>query len=245
MEPMKISIILVTFNRVAQVQDCVGKNLISGGINDYELVWVDNGSTDGCQNLPEFFKADRIVLNRKNIGVSAGYNQALGLCRTDWIYLIGDRNLLPSGWLKTGVSIANSGLVDSVCMYEVPPLALPDRWLPGPDIVVSGCRLKPALQNGSMIFRRSLLASAGYWREDMGMYGWNDIEWARRIANRNLRGYAMVDHISSHLADDPNDKTMVDGIPYRTWVNRERDHPSKQERLEACRIAGYPHFSPY
>ena len=221
------------------------QTLMEAGDSDYELIWVDNGSTDGCQNLPSFFKADRILLNSKNMGVSIGYNQALGLCRTDWIYLIGSRNLMPNGWLKTGKSFAKSGLVDSVCMYEMSPMLLPDRWLPGAEIVISGLRLKPAIQNGAMIFRRSLLTSAGYWREDMGMYGWNDIEWARRIASRNLRGYAVVDQLSPHLADDPNDKTMVSGVPYRQWVNSERDHPSKQERLEACRIAGYPHFSPY
>ncbi len=242
---MTISLIMVTFNRVDQVKKCFLGNTAKAGDKWDELIWVDNGSTDGMVDFATSIKPNVTLFNDENLGVSKGYNSALRFCTSDWICIMGDRNVLPNRWLAMFQDIIKTGEVDSVCMYEYTGrLASQDRLF-GKVQIIGGIRLIPALQNGSMIFRRSLLDTVGYWREDMGMYGWNDIEWGRRMAHRKIRGFVFADLGSEHSPDDPSKPYFVNGIPYRQWVNSHRDNPETQMKLQWCEANGYPYFNPY
>jgi GT2 family glycosyltransferase len=242
---MTISLIMVTFNRVDQVRKCFTRNINGAGAKYDELVWVDNGSADGMEKLIAESRANIALFNGENLGVSKGYNQAMRCCTSDWICIVGDRNLMPRNWLKMFRSVIKTDEVDSICMYEYPGrMANPSRLF-GKAVKIAGWDMIPALQNGSMIFRRSLLKTVGYWREDMGMYGWNDIEWGKRMAHRKVRGFVFKEYGSSHCGDDPHKPYFVDGIPYRQWVNSHRDNPETQAKLQWCEANDYPYFNPF
>src|SRR3990172_5185372 len=167
---MKISVILVTWNRCDLVRDTLQKNRASSGREWDELVWVDNGSTDGTSELAVAEKPDALVLFKNNQGVSKGYNRALSLCAGDWIAIPGDRNIMPQNWLKMWAEIAETDQVDVVslwvCDYGIPT----ERHLPGEIQTLAGHRCRPGIAFDTIIFRRSLLSTAGYWRGDFGMY---------------------------------------------------------------------------
>jgi glycosyltransferase involved in cell wall biosynthesis len=245
---MKISKVLVTWNRRDSVIETYEHNLRTAGHKWDELIWVDNGSED---LLPAYAiqVADVCCLNKVNQGVSKGYNRAFSICSGDWILNMGDRNKGTDGWLKAMVDVANSGEVDTISLWSTPynpsgPL------LRGQPREINGQLCCPCVAFDSMMFRASLLKTAGYWREDFGMWGWNDVEWANRLEVRNTRSVVIVNHRVFRPEDrDELGKTFitVDGVTmdYRLWRDKEKDDPKKGEVLNRCAQQGWPFFSPF
>ena len=54
---------------------------------DYEIIIVDNGSTDGCQDVAT-------IRNEKNLGISVGKNQGIRASKGDFILLL-DGDIMP------------------------------------------------------------------------------------------------------------------------------------------------------
>ena len=59
-------------------------------INSFKKIIIDNsGNLDLKQKIESNFKIDEYVLNKKNSGFSAGYNQAVKLCKTEYALILG------------------------------------------------------------------------------------------------------------------------------------------------------------
>lgn len=76
---MKISFIIPVYNCKAFLPDCVS-SIRSAGISDYEILLIDDGSTDGsgflCDELAASFP-EVCVIHQANAGVSAARNQGI------------------------------------------------------------------------------------------------------------------------------------------------------------------------
>lgn len=84
---MKISVNILTWNTINTLKSTLAildKELT--GI-DSEVIIVDNGSTDGCQDLAT-------IKNEKNLGISKGKNQGIDASSGDYIMLI-DGDIVP------------------------------------------------------------------------------------------------------------------------------------------------------
>jgi len=102
-----ISIVVLNWNKVDYSRRCLESMLFTEDV-EYEIVAVDNGSTDGtAEYLPAFRRqaAERgihvtLVLNDHNAGAAGARNQALELCRGSEIAFIdNDIVLRDRGWL--------------------------------------------------------------------------------------------------------------------------------------------------
>lgn len=94
-----ISFVLPTYQRVAWLGECI-QGLLSQTIRDVELIIVDDGSTDGTNELLDWFaqRDDRVkvIYNEKNMGAgrsrNIGNNAAtadiIGICDSDDCYPI-------------------------------------------------------------------------------------------------------------------------------------------------------------
>ena len=65
-----VSIIIPTFNRGWILTEAID-SVLSQDFSDYELIVVDDGSTDNTSNILDKYKEDLIVIRQKNSGVSA------------------------------------------------------------------------------------------------------------------------------------------------------------------------------
>ncbi|GMV02720.1 MAG: glycosyltransferase family 2 protein [Burkholderiaceae bacterium] len=71
---------------------------------DYEIVVVDNDSADGSvEMLQRDFPAVQVVANPCNLGFAAANNQALPLCRGDYLLLLNPDTLVLPGAIDTMV----------------------------------------------------------------------------------------------------------------------------------------------
>ena len=85
-----ISVIIPIYNAEPYLSRCIDSVLCSG-YTDFELILVDDGSTDGCLRICQAYaeRDPRItVLSQKNQGVSAARNRGLELCRGEWVVFV-------------------------------------------------------------------------------------------------------------------------------------------------------------
>ncbi len=86
----KLSVVLLTWNSEKHIKPCISSLLASINHLDFEIIVVDNGSTDGSISLIESFEGKRIQLikNTQNRGVAAARNQALKLVQGDYVLIL-------------------------------------------------------------------------------------------------------------------------------------------------------------
>lgn len=122
----------------------------------YELVIVDNGSTDGTQDYIKQV-ADKYHFFAKNTGFAHGFNKAMSLAGGDYLLVINNDTEVPAGWYEklkqTLDSKDNPGLVYP-CYTSGNKIAL--RYWPGRKV-----RLLPKfnkeLPAGVAIFSRTAI----------------------------------------------------------------------------------------
>ncbi len=96
-----VSVILVNWNGKEYLGECLG-SLRSQTFTDFEVVLVDNGSTDGSVEyirsyFPEF---SRIIRNVENKGFAKGNNQGIREARGKYIALLNNDARADSHWLE-------------------------------------------------------------------------------------------------------------------------------------------------
>lgn len=84
---MKFSVIVVNYNAGARIARCMAA-LAAQSFRDFEVLLVDNASSDGSQKTPVPDERFRWILSDKNLGFAAGNNAAARSARGEWILLI-------------------------------------------------------------------------------------------------------------------------------------------------------------
>lgn len=246
-----VSFCLLTWNRKEITTRAITHNLDNAGYPISQVVICDNGSTDGMREwLVNELKPHTLVLNNENQGCGQGYNCALSQAREDFIVLADTDVLFNDGWLKTMVEhferIHNTGVIS---MYFAPVESIPHRHRPGPT-VVNGLPIVPCLPMDVKMFRRDLLKKVGYFREDMGKYGYVDVVFGdtmERVCKDNrLLHYAVPglscrgignDDVPLFAGEDPKQ--------YREFKNKELANAEQARVMEDVRVHGFPYYSPY
>lgn len=108
------SVIMLIYHRtpalVQMARDCMAS--VKNSSNDYELIIVDNGSTEKYDWAPE---CNTYVRFDKNMGISRGWNAGLLMSRGKYKVIIGDDILVREGWLeamKEAMDMPLAGMVN-------------------------------------------------------------------------------------------------------------------------------------
>ena len=97
----KVSIVIVSYNNAALTRLCLESVLRNSMHPNYEVIVVDNASTDGSVELLESWRDERVrvILNRENAGFAAANNQALQAATGAYVVLLNNDTVVPRGWL--------------------------------------------------------------------------------------------------------------------------------------------------
>lgn len=95
---MKLSIITLTLNNLSYTKKFVES--LFKYTKDFELIIVDNGSTDGTVDYLKSLKGIKLILNESNVGFSKGNNQALEVADGEYIGFLNNDILLYPNWFE-------------------------------------------------------------------------------------------------------------------------------------------------
>ncbi|MDR1703033.1 MAG: glycosyltransferase family 2 protein, partial [Sporomusaceae bacterium] len=102
----KTSIVILTYNKLDYTKICLES--IRRYTWDYEIIVVDNGSTDGTPAWLQTQKDITIILNAENKGFAGGCNQGIVKSTGDVIVLLNNDTIVTPRWLDNLLICLNS-----------------------------------------------------------------------------------------------------------------------------------------
>ncbi|MCA9058608.1 MAG: glycosyltransferase, partial [Planctomycetaceae bacterium] len=93
------SIIIVTFNQLACTRMCV-ESVLSRTDEEIELIFIDNGSTDGTVEYLQSVRGATVLQNSTNRGFAPAVNQGLQVATGSQIRLLNNDCIVTTGWLN-------------------------------------------------------------------------------------------------------------------------------------------------
>jgi GT2 family glycosyltransferase len=211
------SVIIVNYNGCRFLADClrsVGDQELG---EPFEVILVDNASTDGSVDfVKQEFPDVRLVLADKNLGFAGGNNLGMRAARGRHIVLLNNDTQVRAGWLQALVTAAEqnpaAGAIAAKLLFVDPPNTIQnagslllsdgsgaDRGFREPDRsqydtaeeVFGAC-------GASVLYRRQMLEDVGLFDETFFMYYEDtDLNWRMRLRGWSVlyEPTAVVDHV--------------------------------------------------
>ncbi len=103
-ETVSASIVVVTHDNLALTRLSLESVLATGGELDFEIVAVDNASSDGTtgyiRELADRHASVCAIINSENVGFPAACNQGLAAARGGVVVLLNNDTIVAPGWLR-------------------------------------------------------------------------------------------------------------------------------------------------
>lgn len=110
-----LSIIVPVYNVRNYLEECI-TSILNQTYKDWEMIIIDDGSTDGSGRLCEKFANSKIkVFHQSNLGLSAARNLGLRHATGKYIGFIDSDDVILSNYYQTLISLAEENQADIVC----------------------------------------------------------------------------------------------------------------------------------
>jgi GT2 family glycosyltransferase len=104
----RISVVVLNWNGMKWLRNCLSSILSQDAGEDFEVLLVDNGSTDGsAQYVEANFPRVKVVHLEKNYGFAEGNNRALNYAQGEYLVFVNTDTKAEAGWLKSLVRVAD------------------------------------------------------------------------------------------------------------------------------------------
>jgi glycosyltransferase involved in cell wall biosynthesis len=183
---MKISVLMCSYNRKDLLKRCLESLYrVDFPTTDYEVVLVDDGSTDGMGDMVRSMRAPCKVryIYTEHVGIAKARNMAINQAEGEVLLFIDDDtfpepNLLKEHWAshQPDDKLVIMGWVNHIDRLQ-------ENYKPkfkAADISTS------FFWTSNVSVRREHLIEAGLFDEDFTEYGWEDLELGHRLRNMGL-----------------------------------------------------------
>jgi glycosyltransferase involved in cell wall biosynthesis len=114
----KVSVIIPTYNRLSMLQEAVD-SVLCQDFEDFELIVVDDGSTDGtAEEMRRYGGRVRCLRHSKNRGVSATRNKGILYARGKYVAFLDSDDLWVKGKLKLQVTFLDENPQYPLCYTD-------------------------------------------------------------------------------------------------------------------------------
>ncbi|MDO9567174.1 MAG: glycosyltransferase [Candidatus Desulfaltia sp.] len=140
-----VSVIIPTFNRGWILKEAID-SVLTQHFEDFELIVIDDGSTDNTQSILNSYKNDIIAFTQNNKGVSAARNTGIALSSGRFIAFLDSDDLWMQNKLSTQVDFFNENHDALICQTD-------EIW------IRNNVRVNPKMRHkklSGMIFEHSL-----------------------------------------------------------------------------------------
>jgi glycosyltransferase involved in cell wall biosynthesis len=167
-----VSVIIPTFNRGWILKEAID-SVLAQEFEDFELIVVDDGSTDNTQDILDSYQVDILAVRQENRGVSAARNAGLGLASGNLISFLDSDDLWLPKKLSEQVAFFTSNPDVLICQTEETWIRRGVRVNPKKGHKkLSGMIFEPSLalclvSPSAVMLRRSLFDQVGLFDENL------------------------------------------------------------------------------
>lgn len=197
----RVTVIILNWNGRRYLAPCLDA-LLAQDYQDFEIILVDNGSTDGSVDLVQAqYPEVRLILNEHNLGFAAANNQAIQASASEFVATLNNDTQVDQGWLGSLVDVMNAHSRVGMCACKMlfadrrnvinsAGIALDragiawDRQGGQPDDP-SETAVQPVFGPcaGAALYRRAMLDEIGLFDEDFFAYLEDvDLAWRGQLA---------------------------------------------------------------
>lgn len=259
---MQVSVIIVNWNRKKLLNACL-ESLIAQSFKNFEIIVVDNGSTDGSNEMiREKFRQVKLIELGKNTGFCYANNVGIKEAKSKYIALLNNDTEVEADWLselmKTLDSNSKYSFASSkmICMNDKTKI---DRVA---DSFTTSCFMfglgsddnaaKEYLNSfeifgvcgGAAFFRREVFDKVGYFDERYFAY-LEDLDLNLRMAHAGFKGIyvpkAIVYHLGGGTSDGMRNPKVIRNTVRNLWFTLSKNIPISVGFKIAPRVLMY-HF---
>lgn len=215
----ELSIIIVTWNTRTMLIDCIRSIRSNPPACPYEIVVVDNGSTDGtAQWLADEMSDVICIVSRDNLGFARANNLGIHRARGEFMLLLNSDTLVHEGALDALLAYmrrdASAGIVGPALMNMDGSLqpswaSFPTIWsealgrnfrtrMPVAELTTQGAYSVDWIGGAALLVRRSVLSQIGLLDENIFMYA-EETDLCRRAKLSGWRTVYLEDAAITHL----------------------------------------------
>lgn len=193
-----LSVVIPLYNKAATVERAI-RSVLNQTVQDFELIVVNNGSTDGSEDVVKSIVDSRIILiSQDNQGVSMARNRGVEAANSDWVaFLDADDEWNPT-FLETVLSLKEKypdcsvfatayqrcnahGVFEDIKLLGVP---LEENFRMDNYFEVAAVSDPPFCSISVMVKKEALLSIGGFQK---GVHQGEDLlTWARLAANYKI-----------------------------------------------------------
>lgn len=238
---INFSIVIPNWNGEKIISDCLD-SIFEQTLKPYEIIVVDNGSTDGAVDLiKKRYPTVRLIELGKNTGFTGGVNTGIKAAKGDYVFLFNNDAKMEKDCLQKLISTAqkeNSDITQCVILTNNGRLidSVGDeysKWgIPYPGMRNQPAELVPkhdkpifSASGGASLYKRSLFEEIGYFDESFFAY-FEDVDISMRAHLLNKRLYlshkAVVHHrmnFSSNKIPGFSREMVIKNSYYLYWKN--------------------------
>lgn len=215
----KISIVIPTYNRRVILEKSL-KSLADQTLpaDEYEVVLIDDGSTDGTRYMVEHLDVPYQLTYRyqDRKGPAAARNLGIRMARADLIVFIDSDIVVNKEFLA-----AHQGAHSEPNLIGHGPVIHTDSLDDPTSATFKITDISRAFfATGNVSIARQHLINAGLFDEDFVEYGWEDLELGIRLRDRGLRAVGVPNAKGYHYKN----RLHLDDLPNLCQRERERGH---------------------
>jgi GT2 family glycosyltransferase/radical SAM superfamily enzyme YgiQ (UPF0313 family)/tetratricopeptide (TPR) repeat protein len=244
----KASIIIPVFNKLDLTRQCLTTLASLTTMPEYEVIVVDNNSTDGtAEFLAELGGDVQVIRNRENLGFAVACNQGAKAASGEFLLFLNNDTIPTEGWLNALVdeverhpdvavvgskllyedgTIQHAGVAFSRTMFS--PYHIYQR-LPADSPMVNRRREFQCVTAACMLVRREVFEQAGQFDEGF-KNGFEDVDLCLKIREMKWRIIYRPDSVVYHLEsqtpgrkvhEKDNAKRLRERWAHKWWIADE------------------------
>lgn len=217
------------------------------------IVAVDNGSTDGTREWLQLQGFGHVILNNRNLGCGAAWNQGALAIQSKWTVVMNNDVVCAKGWLSNllasaerhQLQIASPAMVEGELDYDL------EAWSQDASQKMHGyCRVG-APHAVCMAIREDVWDEIGYFMPVPKLLGYEDGIFFQRARENNIKtgtiGNAWLHHygMTTQKAlklekkleekDSLGNRNLMKLYMHQTWLERKLAKIEKKKHIESAK----------
>lgn len=232
---LKVSIVILTLNQFAHTIRCL-ESIRKYTPEPYEIIIVDNGSTDLTLPYLRLQSDVTLIENQENAGFAKGCNQGAARASGDHILYLNNDTIVTPNWLTNMLKVLHSsediGMVGPLTNYssghQQIPVTYTDLW-----DLNAFAKEHEARHAGTvtevrrlvgfcMLMKRSVVEEVGGFDERYGLGNYEDDDLCLRTANAGYRMLIANDAFIHHVGHVTTNQLEQASLLQLLYTNREQ-----------------------